>query len=220
MADDMSNNNFGSTLHHSHVIRDYNKIKNNEVLINQLDSIGLFFLTPALLFLPNPESDSDQHFVSRTSKRLFCVVFRALAWGRTTFPFEARHFVWNLLTCRKFKMILAMIQLMWCPSCCQNTCVTYFFKRSHRMCWKEICTASDSRGCVWKWWFTWISYEHGHKLVMSGDNDNDDKPTDFEVPKPHKQNGFGTLKTLIVVASVVSDDIAGLNRTPWIPWIQ
>ena len=49
-----------------------------------------------------------------------------------------------------------------------------------------------------------ISYEHGHKLVMSGDNDNDDKPTDFEVPKPHKQNGFGTLKTLIVVASVVS----------------
>ena len=54
MADDMSNNNFGSTLHHSHVIRDYNKIKNNEVLINQLDSIGLFFFNPSIAFFTKP----------------------------------------------------------------------------------------------------------------------------------------------------------------------
>ena len=56
MADDMSNNNFGSTLHHSHVIRDYNKIKNNEVLINQLDSIGLFFFLPQHCFFYQTQS--------------------------------------------------------------------------------------------------------------------------------------------------------------------
>ena len=52
MADDMSNNNFGSTLHYSHVIRDYNEIKNNEVLINQLDC----FLNPSIAFFNQTQS--------------------------------------------------------------------------------------------------------------------------------------------------------------------
>ena len=40
------------------------------------------------------------------------------------------------------------------------------------MCWKEICTDSDARGCLKV--VTWISYHNGHKLVISGDNDKDD----------------------------------------------
>jgi hypothetical protein len=53
------------------------------------------------------------------------------------------------------------------------------------------------------------------------------KPTDFEafptfqVPKPHKQNGFGTRDAHCgglhgVVTSFHCPNIAGLNRTPWI----
>ena len=144
-------------------------------------SIGLFFY-PSIAFLPNPDSDSDQHFVSRTSKRLFCVVFRALASGRTTSRLR-RGILFEIYSLSgNCKMILAMILLMWCSSCCHccgNTRVTYVFKRNHRMCWKEICTDSDSRGCVWKWWFAWISHQNGHQLVISGDNDKDDNSNGF-----------------------------------------
>ena len=92
------------------------------------------FSTPALLFLPNPDSDSDQHFVSRTSKSLFCVVFRALASGRTTSRLR-RGILFEIYSLAgNCKMILAMILLMWCSSCCHcfgNTRVTYgFFKET------------------------------------------------------------------------------------------
>ena len=91
------------------------------------------FSTPALLFFPNPDSDSDQHFVSRTSKRLFCVVFRALASGRTASHLR-RGILFEIYSLAgNCKMILAMIQLMWCSSCCRsfgNTRVSYvFFKK-------------------------------------------------------------------------------------------
>ena len=171
MADDMSNNDFGLPFT-TPMLSETSKRKKMRFW-----SIGLFFY-PSIAFLPHPDSDSDQHFVSRTSKRLFCIVFRALASGRTTSRLR-RGILFEIYSLAgNCKMILAMIQLMWCSSCCHcfgNTCVTYiFFKRNHRMCWKEICTDSDSRGCVWKWWFAWISYHSGHKLVISGDNDNDD----------------------------------------------
>lgn len=97
----------------------------------RLWSIGLFFY-PSIAFLPNPDSDSDQHFVSRTSKRLFCVVFRALASGRTTSRLR-RGILFEIYSLAgNCKMILAMIQLMWCSSCCHcfgNTRVTYVFQK-------------------------------------------------------------------------------------------
>ena len=142
-------------------------------------SIGLLFY-PSIVFLPNPDSDSDQHFVSRTSKRLFCVVFRALASGRTTSRLR-RSILFEIYSLAgNCKMILAMILLMWCSSCCHcfgNTRVTYVcFKETTGCVGKKSVQlqASDSRGCVWKWWFAWISYQNGHQLVISGDNDNDD----------------------------------------------
>ena len=93
------------------------------------------FSTPALLFLPNPDSDSDQHFVSRTSKRLFCVVFQALASGRTASRLRRGIlFVWNLLTCRKLQndfgndptnVMLFLLPLLW-----KHSCYLCFFKET------------------------------------------------------------------------------------------
>ena len=102
----------------------------------RLWSIGLFFY-PSIAFLPNPDSDSDQHFVSRTSKRLFCVVFQALASGRTASRLR-RGILFEIYSLAgNCKMILAMILLMWCSSCCHcfgNTRVTYFFKEETTGC--------------------------------------------------------------------------------------
>ena len=122
-------------------------------------SIGLFFY-PSIAFFTKPRFWFGSTFFSRTFKRLFCVVFRALASGRTTSHLR-RGILFEICSLAgNCKMILAMVQLMWCSSCCHcfgNTCVTY--KKKHRMCWKEICTDSDSRGSVWKWW-------HGFPTTM------------------------------------------------------
>ena len=137
-------------------------------------SIGLFFC-PSIAFLPNPDSDSDQHFVSRTSKRLFWVVFRALASGRTTSRLRRGILFEFYSLAGNCKMILAMILLMWCSSCCHcfgNTRVTHvFFKKPPDVLERNL----------YRFRFTWVCL----KVVIcmdflpkwasiSGDNDNDD----------------------------------------------
>ena len=164
-------------------------------------SIGLFFY-PSIVFFTKPRFwfGSTFCFQDRQKTILRCVSSPCVR--KNNFPFEARHFVWNLLTCGKLQndfgndptnVMLFLLLLLWKHSC-------YFFLRNHRMCWKEICTDSDSRGCVWKWRFAWISCQNGHKLVTRGDNDKDDNSNGFwgfpnQVPNPHKQNGFGTRDT-------------------------
>ena len=140
-------------------------------------SIGLFFY-PSIAFFTKPRFWFGSTFCFQDLQKTILRCVSSPCVRKNGFPFEARHFVWNLLTCRKLQndfgndptnVMLCLLPLLW-----KHSCYFCFFKGNHRMCWKEICIASDSRGCVWKWWFAWISYQNGHQLVISGDNDNDD----------------------------------------------
>ena len=94
-------------------------------------SIGLFFY-PSIAFFTKPRFWFGSTFFSWTSKRLFCVVFRALASGRTTSRLR-RGILFEIYSLAgNCKLILAMILLMWCSSCCHcfgNTRVTYVFQK-------------------------------------------------------------------------------------------
>ena len=147
------------------MLSETSKIKKHEVLIN-----WIVFL-PQHCFLPNPDSDSDQHFFSRTAKRLFCVVFRALASGRTTSRLR-RGILFEIYSLAgNCKMILAMILLMWCSPCCHcfgNTRVTYVKKKQTDVLERNL----------YSFRFTWVCLKvvicMDFQLVISGDNDNDD----------------------------------------------
>ena len=132
------------------------------------------FSTPALLFYQTQILIRINILFPGPPKDCFSVVFRALASGRTTSRLR-RGILFEICSLAgNCKMILAMVQLMWCSSCCHcfgNTCVTYLKKipdvlerNLYRFRFTWVCLKV----------VTWISYHNGHKLVISGDNDNDD----------------------------------------------
>ena len=140
-------------------------------------SIGLFFYPSIAFFYQTQILIRINILFPGPPKDYFALCFEPLR-QEEQFP------VWGEAFCLKFTHLPEIAKWFWqwsnwCDAllvaiALKTLVLLMFFKRNHRMCWKEICTASDSRGCVWKWWFTWISYQHGHQLVISGDNDKDD----------------------------------------------
>ena len=171
MADDMSNNDFGLPFT-TPTLSETSKIKKMRFW-----SIGLFFypsisqhcffyqtqiLIRINILFPGPPKDCFFRCVSSPCVR------------KSNFPFEARYFVWNLLTCRKLQndfgngptnVMLFLLPLLWKHLC-------YLFKKTPDVLERNLCRFRFTWVCLKV--VTWISYHNGHKLVISGDNDNDD----------------------------------------------
>ena len=97
-------------------------------------SIGLFFYPSIVFFFYQTQILIRINILfPGPPKDCFAVVFRALASGRTTSRLR-RGILFEICSLSgNCKMILAMIQLMWCSSCCHcfgNTCILTYLKKN------------------------------------------------------------------------------------------
>ena len=92
------------------------------------------FSTPALLFFTKPRFWFGSTFCFQDLQKTILRCVSSPCVRKNGFPFEARHFVWNLLTCRKLQndfgndptnVMLFLLPLLW-----KHSCYLCFFKET------------------------------------------------------------------------------------------
>ena len=112
-------------------------------------SIGLFFY-PSIAFFTKPRFWFGSTFCFQDLQKPILRCVSSPCVRKKGFPFEARHFVWNLLTCRKLQndfgndptnVMLFLLPLLW-----KHSCYLCFLKKPPDVLERNLC----------RFRFTWV----------------------------------------------------------------